>query len=133
MSALSTIQRAVILPAGLFLALLVSQCASLSTLALADSYTDSLQQSYERLGPQGGPGSFNPSPGHDDYNSFQRRQEQFDRAAEAYRQESMRQYQQSIQSHQAAPDKYDGFPYNIITPNGTVTCQSGFAGTSYCR
>jgi hypothetical protein len=73
---------------------------------------------------------FNPSPGSGDgYNSWQRRQEAFDRQAEEYRQESMRQYRATPP---ADANKWN-FPEQVITPQGTFLCTNGFQGTTYCH
>ena len=117
MSALTTIHRTLVLPAVLFLALLVSTCSMVNYLAFAESWEDgpikypwSDQPEYNR--------SFNPSPSHDGWNSYQRQQEQMER----YRQDSLnaeREYQRSLEP---APRLYNP-PSTTILPNGrSMTC-----------
>lgn len=124
MFALSTIQRAVILPAVLFLAVWVLQCAMLNPHAFAQyddgptKYPWSDQPEYSS--PHG-----NPAPGHDGYNAYQRQQEQMDRQ----RQQSLeidRQRQRNSEDHSLGYRP----PSVTILPNGkSMTCYGPTTGS----
>ena len=130
MPTLSTIQRPLILPAVLFLAVLAAQCSMLNLSVFADEYGDfdpgTGQYRYHNL-----PG--NPSPGHDGWNSYQRQQEQMER----YRQESLNaeiQRERNANASDTLVPRSTG-PTYVYPPDGgrMVTCWPTFNRSVICQ
>ena len=130
MSDLSTIQRTLILPTVLFLAVLVSQCTALHPAAFADEYGNfdpgTGHYRYHNL-----PG--NPSPGHDGWNSYQRQQEQLER----YRQDSLNaeiQRERNAATSDTLVPRSSG-PTYIYPPDGgrMMTCYKSFGTQVICQ
>ena len=130
MSAFSTIQRTLILPAVLFLAVLGSQCSLLNPAALADEYgsfNESGQYQYYGTGP--GFHSLKPSIGQPGYESLRQQEE---RADMQRNQDQLRGYHNTPQEPTWV-EKHPG-PTHVYPGDGSMrTCYPSFNNSVVCQ
>lgn len=128
----STKLRTLVLPASLFLAVLVSQCSTFNPSAFADELggfdAATGQYHYYSTGP--GSSSLKPSIGQPGYEQFRQQQEREDLQAN---QDQLRRYHSEAPTY-GSPTQGNANPYNFAEPlylpgGKTLVCQRSFNAT----